>query len=288
MRSFALCMGMLLTMLPIMLCTGCGGSGTDVLTISPATPSIDLGATQQFTTRLNGQVYDQVTWYVAQGHGTITPVGLYTAPMATGSYIVTATSTVDATNSVSTTVTVTDQSTAPYAAFTAILQPGVQQNTFTFDASGCTDAEDNVSTLTVRWDWDGDGTYDTEAATQKTATHTYNQHGSYSVILLVTDSRGKTHTVSHTVTVPVIVAFPSALVTVNPGATYTFTPSVYNVADQQVTWEVSGGSVTTAGVYTAPVVPGDYTVTATSVEDQTASAGVSVHVPDTDVSVEIN
>ncbi len=77
-----------------------------------------------------------------------------------------------------------------------------------------------------------------------------------------------------TASATVAVFDPAALtVTVAPttttlmaGASYTFAATVANAPDNTVTWSVStgGGSITSAGVYTAPATPGTYTITATS------------------------
>lgn len=65
------------------------------------------------------------------------------------------------------------------------------------------------------------------------------------------------------------------------GATQAFTADVSGTGNSAVTWSVSpagGGSITTAGVYTAPAVAGSYTVTATSVADTSKSASATVTV----------
>ncbi|MHB9134288.1 MAG: hypothetical protein ACYDBB_24725 [Armatimonadota bacterium] len=107
MNKIALCLGLLLV-LPIMLCTGCGGGDLDILMISPAASSLGLGATQQFTARMNGETYDYVTWQVAAGEGTISLSGLYTAPLSSGIYTVTATSYLDDTKTATAVVTVSE------------------------------------------------------------------------------------------------------------------------------------------------------------------------------------
>jgi len=65
-----------------------------------------------------------------------------------------------------------------------------------------------------------------------------------------------------------------ALSTVAPGATIAFTATVTGLADASVTWsvrEAAGGSITTAGVYTAPDAGGPFHIVATS----TAAPSVS-------------
>lgn len=60
---------------------------------------------------------------------------------------------------------------------------------FTFDASGSSDLEDNVSDLLVRWDWESDGIWDTEYSSPGKITHQYAASGIYSVTVEVKDSR---------------------------------------------------------------------------------------------------
>jgi hypothetical protein len=79
--------------------------------------------------------------------------------------------------------------------------------------------------------------------------------------------------------VKVTVAPPSA--TVREGGTVTFAASVANATSGAVTWSVPGascGSVTQAGLYTAPGVPGTCSVVATSLEDPTSAASATVQV----------
>ena len=69
--------------------------------------------------------------------------------------------------------------------------------------------------------------------------------------------------------------------TIKVGASQTLSASVTGTSKTQVTWSVDesgGGSVTTAGVYTAPAVAGTYHVRATSVYDKKKSAAATINV----------
>jgi hypothetical protein len=57
---------------------GSGGGGSAVLTVSPASPSVVQGLTQQFSAMLSGVAQNNVTWSASAG--AITAAGLYTAP----------------------------------------------------------------------------------------------------------------------------------------------------------------------------------------------------------------
>jgi len=80
---------------------------------------------------------------------------------------------------------------------------------------------------------------------------------------------------------PIAVSVSPTSAQVQAGATQTFTAVVTNSADQRVTWSVvesGGGSITSAGVYTAPATAGTYHVVATSVADSRRSATAEVVV----------
>lgn len=69
--------------------------------------------------------------------------------------------------------------------------------------------------------------------------------------------------------------------TVKAGMTQTFSATVMHTKDTSVTWtvkEAGGGTITSAGVYTAPATPGTYHVMATSVKDTKRSASATVTV----------
>ncbi|MGQ9555832.1 MAG: right-handed parallel beta-helix repeat-containing protein, partial [Anaerolineae bacterium] len=82
--------------------------------------------------------------------------------------------------------------TAPIASFTVTPSSGTPSTVFQFDASGCSDNEEAAATLQVRWDWENDGTYDTDWSTTKTASHSYGAIALYTVRLQVRDSGGLT------------------------------------------------------------------------------------------------
>jgi len=91
---------------------------------------------------------------------------------------------------------------------------------------------------------------------------------------------------------PVAVAVSPRTASVAAGGTVAFTATVTNAADTSVTWSVPGagcGTITTAGVYTAPAVAATCTVVATSRADgarsDTATVTVTAAPPPVAVSV---
>lgn len=109
--------------------------------------------------------------------------------------------------------------------------------------------------------------------------------GTYHVVATSLADTSKTATATVTVTPLVGISITPTAVNVATGANQTFTATVTNSTNTAVTWSVqegaTGGTVTSAGVYTAPVTVGTYHVVATSVADttKTATAAVTVTIP---------
>ncbi|MBD3368628.1 MAG: hypothetical protein GF405_10740, partial [Candidatus Eisenbacteria bacterium] len=70
-----------------------------------------------------------------------------------------------------------------------------------FDATSVTDADDPVTDLEVRWDWENDGTWDTSWNRIKTAVRMFDSRGLTEVALQVRDPRHLNDTVVHAVNV---------------------------------------------------------------------------------------
>jgi sugar lactone lactonase YvrE len=81
----------------------------------------------------------------------------------------------------------------PVANFTRTPTNATTLTRITFDASSSTD-DQGPSGLLYRWDWDNDGTLDTESSTNAVATHLYNIAGTKSVALHVKDRYGAVST----------------------------------------------------------------------------------------------
>jgi uncharacterized protein (TIGR02145 family) len=80
-------------------------------------------------------------------------------------------------------------------------QRGTTSTNFQFDASGSYDDVTTSYDLEVRWDWDGDGTWDTFYEDKKTSSYQYANPGSYTVKLAVKDAGGLVSILSKTVIV---------------------------------------------------------------------------------------
>jgi uncharacterized protein (TIGR02145 family) len=123
--------------------------------------------------------------------------------------------------------------TKPIALFTISSSNGTTSTTFSFDASGCTDKEDSTSQLQVRWDFNGDGQWDTDWSTNKTINHQYTSEGTFTVKLEVKDSGGLTDQASHSVVVS------NGGGNTSPAASFTISPNSGNTSTN-FTFDASG------------------------------------------------
>jgi hypothetical protein len=88
-----------------------------------------------------------------------------------------------------------------------------------------------------------------------------------------------TTTVTVGTTTPVVsVSLSPTSVSLANGATRQFTATVTGASNPAVTWTATGGTVSTAGLYTAGASAGSFSVTATSVQDPTKSASATITI----------
>src|SRR3954468_22223273 len=76
----------------------------------------------------------------------------------------------------------------------------------------------------------------------------------------------------------VVVGVQPLTATLAPGGTQQFTTTVTGASNTAVTWSASGGTITTAGVFTAPQSGGSYIVRASSAADSRSSGSALVTV----------
>lgn len=79
------------------------------------------------------------------------------------------------------------QNQPPTARFRVSTYGGNTQTSFRFDAWNSKDVEDSPSQMLSRWDFDGDGVWDTDYSYEKVEYKTYNQPGEYQVALEIID-----------------------------------------------------------------------------------------------------
>jgi len=244
-----------------------------VVTIEPQSPTVVLGASQQFTSHVVGTADTRVVWSIAEGAagGSITGAGLYT-PSASGVWHVVATSAADVSVTASTAVTVPRsdiQVKIDPAQLTAAPDQVVK---FTATVTGTSDTR-------VRWSINCCGTVAQDGTV--TAPHA---DGTYQVTAQSLADNSKVATAKLTVVTPTTIAvtIDPTDVTLRPGSSQVFHATVTGTSDTRVTWSVAesgGGAIDDRGVYTAPSSAlGVIHVAATSVADSSKTARANVTV----------
>ena len=281
-------------------------SGSSVVTvalpvainISPASGTLNTGMQKQFTATVANTTNTAVTWNISGNGcsgascGTIASSGLYTAPSSVPSppqVYVAATSVADPTKTSTATVTIIPPVAVSIAPTTAqVLTGGHQQFTATVT---------NTTNTTVNWSVAGSGCSGPSCGTVTsgglyTAPATVSSPAQVFVTATSAADPTKSSTASVTISLPVSVTVSPTTATVPLGGKQQFTASVANTTNTTVTWTLTGsgcsgtscGTVTTAGLYTAPASvpsPAQVTVKATSAADPTrsGSAVVTVSLP---------
>lgn len=144
---------------------------------------------------------------------------------------------------------IVDANEKPNALFDVTPSEGTVQTIYTFNASSCTDDFDPTSILQVRWDFDGDGNWDTDWDTNKVQNHQFSMPGSYITKIEVKDTDGLIAQNSRNIIVDANVQ-PTALFTVTPSegtlqTVFTFNASSCNddfdpTSSLQVRWDFEG------------------------------------------------
>jgi hypothetical protein len=254
----------------------------DAISVTPATASVGISATQQYTAVVQGLTDQTVSWSVDSiggGNatvGTVTAAGLYRAPSSAGSHTVTTTSVADPTKSANATVIVAAVTVTP---ITATVQINATQQ-FTSTVQG-------VANATATWSVDGIaggdatvGGIDTQGLYTAPA-----QVGSHTVVASITNPATSA---SATVSVYSIAVSPAGTL-LAPAATQQFTATIQGLTNTTVNWSVDGvaggnssiGTISAQGLYTAPSGLGVHTISAASVVDPTGTATTSLTVVNT-------
>ena len=271
-RIGALVLLVLLVVLP-----GCGGGGSGggaepvVVSISPPTAAVIQGATQPFTATVSGTSNPAVNWTVQEAAGgSITSVGVYTAPNTLGNFHVIATSQADPTKS--STAVVTVPPVAISLNQTAVTIDVGNQFTFVANVTG------TVNTA-ISW-----SIQEGASGGSITSSGIYTAPGTDGTFhVIATSQADKSRHQSATITVaPVMVSIFPASELLGPLGVRVFIPTVNTSLIVNVTWNVqegaAGGSITAGGQYTAPNNTGLFHVVATSVQNPTKNATANVTI----------
>jgi autotransporter-associated beta strand protein len=250
------------------------------IVVTPATANLGSQATQPFL----ATVYDQfghplsvqpgLTWSVATGAGSISAGGLYTAPYASG------TATVDATSGGITSniaaVTVTDA--APTVATPAAAMVSSTGTTAALSVLGADSDGGGEPNLSYTWSSTGPASVIFSANgsnAAKLSTATFTMAGSYTVTATITDLGGMCITSSVNVSVGQVVtsiAVSPAAASLGSDQAQQFAAAAYDQfgtamsSQPGFTWSVAsgGGSISAGGLYMAPYATGAATVEAAS------------------------
>ena len=216
-------------------------------TVSPKSATVSEGATQQFTASASA------TWTASCG--TVSSTGLYTPPLSNRVCIVTATPTAGG-GAATATVTVTSPLT-----ITPLTVNTPQNSTQQFTASAPASWSVGCGTITAGGLFTASAAVGSNCSIEATAASGTKYH-----------FFGNDHITAPVSGGPLTVSPTSA--TVSEGATQQFTASA------GATWTASCGSVSSAGLYTAPLAAEACTVTATpTAGGSAASATVAVTSP---------
>jgi hypothetical protein len=258
------------------------------VTVTPGSADVAPGGRQQFAATVTGTVDTSVTWSVVEGSagGSVTSGGAYTAPAGAGTFHVLATSVADPAASGAATVTVTAAPAVTVAvspAATTVAAAG--QATFTATVT-------NAANVAVTWRVLEAGCGSVTAAGVYTA-----PAAAATCHVVATSVQDPSRSAQATVTVtapppPVVVTVTPATGSVDACQTLTFAANVTGTTNRAVTWSVQegsvGGTVTSAGVFTAPATAGTYHVVAPSQADPASSATAAVTVTERILSVAVS
>jgi len=242
------------------------------VTVSCSGASVVAGSSEVCTSAVTGtgSYSSAVTWSASAG--SITPNGVLTAPTTGTSVTVKATSVADTTKFATATVTVTPLPTISGVTVTCPVSTLVAGSS-TSCAASVTGTGGYSSALT----WSATGGTITPAGVLTASTTAT----AVTVKATSVQDPTKSGTVTIALTQPVTVSSVKIYCPVSTlpfGRSVTCLASVVGTGNppSTVTWSTSTGTITSAGVVTAPLSGSKITVTATSTEDPTKSASVTM------------
>jgi Galactose oxidase, central domain/Kelch motif len=266
--------GVLVVLVLLVVLPGCGGGGggTEVaVSISPPVANVIQGGTQSFTAKVTGTSNSAVNWTVQEGAGgSITSMGVYTAPNKGGTFHVIATSQADTSKSSTAIATV------------PVVVVSLNQTDVTIDVGNQFTFIANVTgTVNMAVSW---AIQEGASGGSITSSGIYTAPGTHGTFHVITTSQADTtQKVTATVTVaPLLVSVSPPNDVLGPLGVRVFSPTVNTSLNANVTWSVqegaAGGSITASGQYTAPNNTGLFHVVATSVQDPTKNGAASVTI----------
>ncbi len=263
------------------LFSACSGGSDPVsppvtISVSPASATVNAGATETFTATLTNASDNGVIWSasggVINGSGT---AATWTAPNSGGPYLIIAKSSQDQNKADTATVTVRQVSIS-ISPTTASVNAGANAE-FTATVA-------NSSNGAVTWTSTGG------SVTGSGSSIVWNSPldaGSYTVT--ATSVADPSKSASATVTVaPIVVALTPTSATVPFGGSQQFSVAVTGAASNEVTWSTTGGTISGTGAnvtWNAPANAGSYEVRATSTLNPEVRAVATITVTPIQISL---
>ena len=243
--------------------TACGGAESPaspgsangvVVTIDPASASVSPGGTKAFTASVTGTANLAVTWSLLEGAtaGTVSSGGLYTAPSSTGTFHVVATSQASPSSFAEAQVVVATSVNVAVNPSSATISTGGNV-TLAATVTGTTNTA-------VSW------SVQEASGGSVSSTGVYTAPGTPGTYHVIAQSLADANARA---TATITVTATSAGLAITPSQTMTTTGATvqFSASDAAATWaapQTNSGSITGAGLYTAPSTPGTYVVTATN------------------------
>lgn len=293
---------LLLLILSLSVLVACGGSkssttttNSSVVSVSPTTASVPTNTTAQFSATVSNSssgVFWSVNGVVGGNLtvGTISTSGLYTAPATVPSpatVTITATSVADSTQSSTATITLTTGT-----AITITISPSTA-SVYTGRTLQLATSFNTTANTGVTWEVNstigGDATHGTISTSGLyTAPQTVPSPAAVTITAVSQADPTKTATAQITVVLGTTIVVSPTFINVPAGGAQAFTATA-NSQPIPVTWALSCnstqtggcGSVTSAGVYTAPAYPppgGAVSITASSTDQSALPASANVVV----------
>ena len=170
----------------------------------------------------------------------------------------------------------TDDQKGPVANFTVDPQQGPFTTIFLFDASETTNEGVEPETLKVRWDWNGDGIWDTDYSHNKLKNHKFDEAGNFNVVMEAMNSLGWTDTETFPIFVYPDSIPPIAIIKTNPDTSSVNTIFHFNagsswdvydtITELRFRWDFEGDSIWDTPymcdtcIYHKYTMPGSYRV----------------------------
>jgi hypothetical protein len=251
------------------------------VTIAPQTSTVLSGSTEQLTVVVTGTATNNVTWSVSSNTsqpGSISTTGLYSAPSGLTNRLMVTVAATSVDNPTLTGWALVTVNPAPHVSVSITpqsetLQPGAMQQ-FSANVSG-------TSNTAVAWSMSPPvGQLSSSGLYAAPSAITSNTQVSITATSAADPTQSATATVTVVPASAVGVSISPTALTMLSGATAQFTATVTGSSNTGVNWSASVGSVSSGGLYTAPVtsVQENATVTATSVADPTQKASATISV----------